>query len=390
MNSAANTPNSGGFQSIWQPISIAEQDTLQPPSSSTSVAAPPTISASSTLTPTSPQEGTCPHDSETPPLLQNDAFPLSMASSGSHQTPGGGDPSTHPLVNSESTVNHRPPQTSNIAGSSGDNDGEDSLSSKKPCSELNPTTASPVKNDNVHKEEKSNTDQPPPTHEEEMVFSLDSSQSGALSAPSPSLSEDSSSDYDTPPPSPTHLSHAQNFSHLSSSSATLSSTSFSPQPTNEDQNTDSTTNETDVKSENVASSKPTLSENSSSKEEKPSAGPKLEVSKVAGDEVQGQDGSQSVTQLQSQSNNVDNTTTSSTTNKQKGNGIHVDTLDFLNIYRNGNPPDSASNPSSDTSQPNNGGTEVGAGAGLDNKGTSQKVSVLCFIVIYTCSYYQIY
>ena len=121
----------------------------------------------------------------------------------SHQTPA---ESHHPwLVTSRSTVKRRSSQTSNDAGSSGDIDGDidgdDSFSPKKPHSELNPATASPVnENDNI--EEKSMIDQPLPTHEWEQVSSPHSLQSGSSSVPSPHL-EDFNSDseqYGTSPP----------------------------------------------------------------------------------------------------------------------------------------------------------------------------------------------
>ena len=122
----------------------------------------------------------------------------------SHQTPAGSD---HPcIVTSRSTVKRRSSQTSNDASSSGDIDGDidgdDSFSPKKPHSELNPATASPVKNENDNMEEKSMTDQPLPTHEWEQVSSPHSLKSGSSSVPSPHP-EDFNSDteqYGTSPP----------------------------------------------------------------------------------------------------------------------------------------------------------------------------------------------
>ena len=371
-DSAAYIPDSGSVQIIQHSFPTDKQGTLQPPPPSTSVVVTPVT----TLTPTSPQEGTGPHDLEAPPgptlSLQGGAPPQSIASGGSNQTPAGSD---HEWVTSKSAVKRRLPQTSKEAGSSGDNDGDDSLSSKKLRSELSPTTTLPVKNENANTEKKSMTDQPPPMHEWEQVSSPHSVQSGSSSVPSPHLSEDRNSDteqYGTPPPSPgLQLSLSQ------------SSTSFSSQPTNEDQNTASTTNGTDVKSENVTFSKAKFeadgSERDSSKEVNLSSGPKpAAFSKVAGNQGQRQGGSQGVYHLQSQSKKQvednNNSSTSSTTNKsstkEKGNG---------------KPPDSASNSLCDTSLPKDGtGAQGSAGAGPDNQQTSstknQKVGVL--IVFY--------
>ena len=359
-DSAAYIPDSGSVQIIQHPLPTDKQATLQPPPPTTSVAASPT----STLTPTSPQEST---DSEAPvePTLplQSGAPPQSMASSGI----AGSDPSRG---TSRNTMKRRSPQTFKDAGSIGDNDGDDSLSSKKLRSELNPAKTLPVKNED---EKKSMTDQPLPTHEGEQVSSIHSLLSYSSSVPSPHLSEDCNSDteqYGMPPPSPgVQLSLSP------------SSTSFSSLPTNEDQNTGPTTDGDDVMSKNVtpskAKSEADRSGKDSSKEVNLSTGPNpVASSKVAGDEGQGQDGNQSVYQLQSQSNkNVrvsNNTTTTSTTSKsstkEKGNGKS---------------PDSASNLLSDTSQPNDGtSAQGGAGAGPDNQQIrSKKVSVLCFIML---------
>ena len=365
MDSAANTPGSGSIQSIQPHLSIAEQGTLQPPPPSTPVAVPSTTSL--TLTPTSPQEGTRPHDSQAPlrPAipLQSKATSQSTASSESHPTPGGSVPSTHPWTKG--------------AGSSGDKDGEDGLLFKKPPhSELNSATKSPVNDENVGKEEKGMTDQPLPTHKEKQVSFSDSSELDSSAASSPHLSEDSSSDsdsnYGTPPPSPPTPKKS---SQLSLSLATPSSTSSSPQSTNEDQNTGSSSDWTDVESEMHMLTSDTLSGKDSSEEVKSFTGPKPAASKVTRDEVQDQSGNQSDSQLRNQSDeNVEvnnNTTTSSTTsglsNKEKGNG---------------KPLDFASDPLSDTSQPNDGGTQGDTGAGLDNIQTSQKVSMFCFIMLY--------
>ena len=369
LDSAACIPDSGSIQIIQHSLPTDKQSTLQPPPPTTSVAVTP----ATTLTPTSSQEGTGPHDSEAPvgPTLSllSGAPPQSMASSGSHQAPGGSDPIR---VTSRSTMKRRPPQTSTDAGSNGDNGGVDSLSSKKLRSELSPTTTLPVKNENANTGKKSMNDQLPPMHGLEQVSSPHSVQSGSSSVLSPHPSEDRNSDteqYDTPPPSPgLQLSLSP------------SSTRFSCQPTNEDQNTGSTTDGTDVKSENVTSSNAKFeadrSEKDSSKEVNPSTGPKpVASSKVAGDEGQGQDGNQSVYHLPSQSNKQvednNNTTTPSTTSKsstkEKGSGKS---------------PDFASNPLSDTFQPNDGAcAQGGAGAGPDNQQTSStKVGVLCFIM----------
>ena len=369
-DSATYIPDSGSIQIIQPPLPTDKQGTLQPPPPTTSVAVTP----ATTLTPTSPQEGTGPHDLEAPPgptlSLQSGAPPQSIASGGSNQTPAGSD---HEWVTSRSAVKRRLPQTSKEAGSSGDNDGDDYLSSKKLRSELSPATTLPVKNENANTEKKSMTDHPPPMHEWEPVSSPHSVQSISSSVPSPHPSEDRNSDteqYGTPPPSPgLQLSLSP------------SSTSFSSQPTNDDQNnTASTTNGTDVKSENVTFSKAKFeadrSERDSSKEVNLSTGPKpAAFSKAAGDQGQRQGGSQGVYHLQSKSNKQvednNNSSTSSTTSKSS--------------TKDGKPPFSASNSLSDTSKPKDGtGAQGGAGTGPDNQQTSsiksQKVGVL--IVFY--------
>ena len=368
-NSAANIPDSGSVQIIQHSLPTDKQGTLQPPPPTTSVA----VSPATTLTPTSPQEGTGPHDSEAPPgpalRLQSGAPPRSIASGSSHQTPAGRN---HPWVTSRS-VKRRPHQTSKDAGSSGDDDGDDYLSSKKLRSELSPATTLPVKNENANTEKKSMTDHPPCMHEWEQVSSPHSVQSCSSSVPSPHPSEDRNSDteqYGTPPPSPgLQLSLSP------------SSTSFSSQ--HEEENTGFTTDGTDVKSKNVTSSKAKSeadrSEKDSSKEVNLSTGPKPAASsKVAGDQGQRQDSNQSVYHLPSQSNkqvedNNNSSTpsiTSKSSTKEKGNG---------------KPPFSASNSLSDTSLPKDDtGAQGGAGAGPDNQQTSstknQKVGVL--IVFY--------
>ena len=219
-NSATNTPGSNGnVHDIQHTLPTDEQCTHQLSSPTTSVAVTPTT----TLTSISPQESTGPHDSEAPlgptlPILHG-AAPQPKAS---------GSDLPQPWLTKRAAVKRRLPQTPPKRGSSSrDND---SFAPKKPCSEPNVATASPVKNE----ERKHMTDQPPLlAHEEQQVHprSPHSSQSETSSDPSSHLSSHLSCDssgnekFGTPPPAPL----------LTSIQSSIPSPDA--QPTNNDQNT---------------------------------------------------------------------------------------------------------------------------------------------------------